>query len=133
MKIQYALSGVAIAASLAALPSLTLAATVNAALAGINTAEMPRVTQSVNNNVVSKLSNTHVAALSRMKLASAVDDTLPMPHMQLILKPSASRASALQTLIAAQHDASSPKFHQWITPAEFGSTFGVADADVNAV
>ncbi|MBE1162274.1 S53 family peptidase [Dyella acidiphila] len=120
-------------AALAALPSLTLAATVNAALAGINTAEMPRVNQAVNNNLVSTLSHTHVASLAQMKLAGAADDTLQMPHMQLILKPSANRASALKALIAAQHNPSSSKFHQWITPAEFGSNFGITDADVNAV
>jgi subtilase family serine protease len=132
MKIQRTLCSLAIATALAAASNLALAST-NAALVGVNTAEMPRVTQTVNSNRVTALSNTHVAAIAQAKLTGAVDDAMPMPHMQLILKPSASRTAALQALIAAQHDAGSSKFHQWITPAEFGANFGVLNADIGAV
>jgi subtilase family serine protease len=133
MKIQRALSGAAMTAALAASPSLVLASGVNAALAGINTAEAPRVTQVVDNNVVNTLVNTHLARLAQAKMSGAVDDAMPMPHMQLILKPSAMRSSALRSLISAQHEPTSAKFHQWITPKEFGETFGAEDADINAV
>src|SRR6185437_3207573 len=36
----------------------------------------------------------------------------------------------LDTLIAAQQDPSSPQYHQFLTPAEFGARFGLADADI---
>lgn len=133
MKIQYALSGVAMTAAFAALPSLVLASGASAALVGVNTAEAPRVTQVVNDNVVSTLTKTHLARLAKAKVTSAVNDSMPMPHMQLILKPSAMRSAALQSLIAAQHDQTSGKYHQWITPQEYGDNFGVKDADINAV
>jgi subtilase family serine protease len=133
MKIQQALSGAAMTAALAASPSLVLAAGVNAALAGINTAEAPRVTQAVDNNVVNTLVNTHLARLAQAKISGAVDDAMPMPHMQLILKPSAMRSSALQSLISAQHEPTSTRFHQWITPEQFGGNFGAHDADIHAV
>nr|WP_275577096.1 protease pro-enzyme activation domain-containing protein [Dyella flava] len=105
----------------------------NAALSGIDTTEAPRVTQTVDNSVVSTLSNTHLSLIAHATLAGAVDDAMPMNHMQLILQRSALRSSALESLITAQHDPSSAKYQQWITPEEFGSTFGVADADINAV
>lgn len=133
MKIRNALSGAAMTTAFAALPSLVLATGANAALVGINTAEAPRVTQVVNNNVVSMLARTHLARLAQAKLVGAVADSTPMPHMQLILKPSAQRTTALQSLIAAQHDPSSGKYHQWITPQEYGTNFGVKDADIQAV
>lgn len=133
MKIQHALTGAVISAALVALPSLALASAVNAALAGINTAEAPRVTAVVNANAISAVANTHVARLAKAKVTGAVNDDMPMPHMQLILKPSALRSKALTTLVNAQHNPSSSKFHQWITPAEFGDTFGVADADISTV
>jgi subtilase family serine protease len=133
MKIQHALGAAAMTAALAAPPSLVLASGVNAALAGINTAEAPRVTQAVDNNVVNTLVNTHLTRLGQAKVSGAVDDSMPMPHMQLMLKPSALRSSALQSLISAQHDPTSAGFHQWITPAEFGATFGAGDADILAV
>ena len=35
--------------------------------------------------------------------------------------------------MSALHDASSPSFHRWLTPAEFGQQFGVADSDAAQV
>ncbi|RDJ00584.1 hypothetical protein DVT68_07305 [Dyella solisilvae] len=133
MKIHYALSVAAVAATCAVLPSLVLASGSSAALVGINTAEAPRVTKVVNANAVSALAKTHLERLANAKLVGAVDDSVPMPHMQLILKPSAARAAALRSLIDAQHDPSSGKYHQWITPQEYGENFGVKDADIAAV
>lgn len=133
MKTEHVMMGLSIAAAIAIWPSMTQAASSNLALAGLNTAEAPRVTQAVDNRVVSTLGNTHLAFLAHATAAGAVDDTMPLNHMQLILKRSALRSSALESLIAAQHDPSSSKFHQWLTPQEFGSTFGVADADIAAV
>jgi subtilase family serine protease len=132
VKTEHVMIGVSIAAALAALPSIAFAAS-NPALAGIDTAEAPRVTQSVDSRLMSTLSNTHLSALSALQPISAASDSTMMKHMQLILQPSTSRAAALQSLIAAQHDPSSSKFHQWLTPDEFGTTFGLVDPDIAAV
>ncbi|KJV36110.1 hypothetical protein VI08_06450 [Luteibacter yeojuensis] len=56
-----------------------------------------------------------------------------LAHLQLVLKPSAVRLARLQQLVADQHDPASPRFHQWLTPAEYGKAFGAADADISAV
>ena len=56
-----------------------------------------------------------------------------MNHLQLILRPSAQRQAALTNLVAQQHDPKSAQFHQWLTPAQFGDSFGVADSDIAAV
>lgn len=133
MKTEHVMIAASIALALATLPSITLASASNAALDGVDTTEAPRVTQTVDNNVVSTLGNTHLSFLASAKPTGAVDDAVPMNHMQFILQRSSLRSSALESLIAAQHDPSSAKFHQWLTPAEFGDTFGVADADINAV
>jgi len=127
---------VSIAAALATLPATVLAqaaASQNPAIAGLNTAEMPRVTQAVDNRVVSVLANSHLKIVSSTKPAGSVADSMPMNHMQLVLQRSALRTSALESLIAAQHDPASSKFQKWVTPAEFGATFGIADADIAAV
>jgi subtilase family serine protease len=133
VKTEHVMISVSIAAALAVLPSIALASASSAALAGVDTTEAPRVTQTVNSNVVSTLSNTHLAVIDRVSPVGTVADSTPMNHMQLVLQRSSLRATALDQLIAAQHDPSSSKFHQWITPDEFGQTFGVADADISAV
>lgn len=131
MKTEHVMLSVSIAVALATLPATALAQA-SSALAGLNTAEAPRVTQTIDNRVVSMLGNTHLALVNALKPTSPVADSLPMNHMQLILQRSALRTSALESLIVAQHDPSSPKFHQWITPTEFGENFGIANADINA-
>ena len=132
MKTEHVMMALSIAAAVATLPSITQASSSNPALAGLNTAEAPRVTQSVDNNVVTALSRTHLAVLANATSAGRVEDALPMNHMQLILRPSVQRQAALQELITAQHDPASSKFHQWLSPEEFGAHFGVADADIAA-
>jgi len=44
-----------------------------------------------------------------------------------------SQEADLQKLLAAQQDRSSPQYHQWLTPEQFGSRFGMADADIAKV
>jgi len=124
---------VSIATALATLPATILAQTTRSPTADLNTAEMPRVTQAVNNSAVSIVGNSHLKLISSTKPTGSVPDSMRMNHMQLILQRSALRTSALESLITAQHDPASSKFQQWVTPAEFGESFGVADADIAAV
>src|SRR5436305_305947 len=60
------------------------------------------------------------------------DQNLEYEKMILVLKPRASR-DTIDTLLAQLHDASSPMYHQWLTPAEFGARFGIADDDLSEV
>ncbi|HEY8681916.1 MAG TPA: protease pro-enzyme activation domain-containing protein, partial [Rhodanobacter sp.] len=123
-----------IVAALVAAPALSLAGTSNAlALAGINTTEAPRVTQTIDTRVQSTLAHTHPSSLSRATPEGLVDDRMQMSHLQLVLQPSALRRVQLESLIEQQHDPKSPRFHQWITPGQYGKTFGVLDSDVTAV
>jgi subtilase family serine protease len=53
--------------------------------------------------------------------------------MSIVFRRSAAQEQALETLIAAQQDASSPLYHKWLTPDEFADRFGMADADIGKV
>ena len=44
-----------------------------------------------------------------------------MQRMQLVLKRGPEREAALETLMAQQQDKSSPNYHKWLTPDQFGS------------
>jgi len=54
-------------------------------------------------------------------------------RMVLLLAPTKEQEAAAKKLVAAQHDAASPHFHHWLTPAEFGQQFGIADLDATEV
>jgi hypothetical protein len=59
--------------------------------------------------------------------------SLPMARMLLVLKRSPAQESVLQELINAQHEPGSPRYHQWLTPEEFGAQFGVAQEDIDRI
>ena len=54
-------------------------------------------------------------------------------RMVLLLAPTPAQDQAVADLIASQHDASSPLFHKWLTPGQFGQQFGVDDTDSSQV
>ena len=102
--------------------------------AGQSSGAVPnRVTRKPDENVrVTLAGNVHPrarAAYSR----GAVADSLRMDRILLLLKRSEDQETALQALVEAQQDKSSPNYHGWLTPDEFGKQFGPSDADLQAV
>ena len=80
-----------------------------------------------------------ITGSSPRRLIGVSQDTGRLPasqklgRMVLLLAPTPAQEQAAADLVAAQHDASSPSFHKWLTPAEFGQQFGVADTDSSQV
>ncbi len=92
-----------------------------------------RVTDRVNNSqLVTLKGNTHPLARAQYDQGAAPAD-LPMNRIMLVLKRSADQESSLQDLLEQQQVTSSPNFHKWLTPDQFGQQFGPADADLQAV
>ncbi len=93
----------------------------------------PRITQAVDESKLTILKgNTY-------PLARPEFDRGPAPANQMLetimlgLKRSPEQEAALQKLMAEQLDKSSPNFHEWLTPVEFGKQFGPSDQDVQIV
>lgn len=94
---------------------------------------VPRVLGPVNESQFATLKkNTLPLAQPRFD-QGAVPDTTPTGHMLVMLRRSDAQQKALDELVAAQQDPKSASYHKWLTPAQFGARFGVADADVQAV
>ena len=62
-----------------------------------------------------------------------VPDDFRLEHMMLQLKRSPQQEQAVAQTIDDLHNPQSPNFHQWMTAADFGKSFGLADSDVQAV
>jgi subtilase family serine protease len=62
----------------------------------------------------------------------AVPPGTKLQGMTLVFSRSAAQQADLDALIAAQQDPASPSYHQWLTPAQFGARFGMADSDLAA-
>jgi subtilase family serine protease len=92
-----------------------------------------RITEVVNNEQrVTLRGNTYPLARPEYDRGAA-PDTLPMERMLLVLTRSPEQEAVLTTLLDEQQDKSSPNFHTWLTPEQFGRQFGPADADIQAV
>ena len=96
-------------------------------------APTPRVTQAVDDaNLTTLRGNTHPLALARFDRGAA-PASMPLERMLLVLKRSPEQDAALIALLDQQQDKSSPNYHKWLKPEEFGKRFGPADADIQAV
>jgi hypothetical protein len=51
----------------------------------------------------------------------------------MVLARSPEQEQAIQDLLAAQQNPSSPEYHHWLTPEEVGERFGLSDQDLAAV
>ncbi len=63
----------------------------------------------------------------------ATDPALPMEQMILALKLRPNKKAKLDHLLAMQQDPSSPKYHHWLTPRQFGKRFGPSRADLTVI
>ena len=84
------------------------------------------------NKLVTLAGNTRSEANAENDLG-AVADSLNLDHMILQLKRSPEQERAAAQFAADLHDPKSPNFHKWITAAEFGRNYGLAESDIQAV
>src|ERR1017187_9027435 len=59
----------------------------------------------------------------------AADPALEVSYATVMLKP----AGGLEEFLAEQQTASSPNYHRWLTPEEFGARFGLSASDAGKV
>jgi len=93
----------------------------------------PRITSAIDEVRLTTLrGNTHPLAKPQFDQGSA-PPSLPVRRMLLVLTRSSEQQSTLETLLEQQQDASSPNFHAWLTPQQFGQQFGPNDQDIQTI
>jgi Pro-kumamolisin, activation domain/Bacterial Ig-like domain (group 3) len=102
--------------------------------AALQTMNIPaRITGAVDETKrVSLRGNVHPLARAEFDRGVAPAE-LPMQRMLLVLRRSAEQQTGLSQLMAEQYNTTSPSFHQWLTPEQFGQQFGPADADIEGI
>ena len=106
------------------LPGMTLAQT---------STVQPRIAARVDDAVLTTLrGNTHPLARAEFDQGEA-PSSLALDHMLLVLKRSPEQEAALEALLAQQQDKSSPNYHNWLTPEQFGQEFGPSDQDIQVI
>ena len=96
---------------------------------GLALAAPDRIRERVDLNRVTVVPG-HVHSGSRMRddRGPVVAD-LPISYMTVLLKPDAS----LEAFLAEQRTPSSPMYHKWLSPQQFGDRFGASSKDLQSV
>jgi hypothetical protein len=76
--------------------------------------------------------NTHPLAMEKYDRGPA-PVSMPASRLLLVLRRSAQQEAVLNTYLQSLQDPASPNFGKWLTPEEFGTRFGVSDADLAKV
>jgi len=84
------------------------------------------------NKLVTLAGNTRSEANAGNDLG-AVADNFSLNHMMLQLKRSPEQEQAAAQFADDLTNPKSPNFHKWITAAEYGKNFGLADSDIQAI
>lgn len=84
------------------------------------------------NKLITLAGNTRPEANAENDLGP-VADTLALDHMLLQLKRSPQQEQVVARYVDELQNPRSPNFHKWLTPAEFGRNFGLADSDIKTV
>jgi Pro-kumamolisin, activation domain len=93
----------------------------------------PLITTPVDESKLVTLTGSRPAALKGATDLGAADESQPSGRLMVTLKRSPEQETALQSFLLSAHQQSSPSYHKWLAPGEFGTRFGVADSDVQQV
>lgn len=107
------------------------------ALAGSSVfAQVPggsRITGPVDDHArVSLPGNVHPLARARFD-QGRVPDSFPLHRVLLLLQRSPDRETALQEFLQDAHRRGASRYHQWLTPEQFGEVYGPDDSEIATV
>jgi subtilase family serine protease len=83
-------------------------------------------------NRVALPGNVHPLAQARFDVGAA-PGSMATGRILLVIQRSAAQQQALTQYLADVQNPSSPSFHKWLTPAQYGAAFGIGDSDLQTV
>ena len=92
-----------------------------------------RITSAIDESERTTLAGTRFPMARPENETGRVPAETALEGITVVLSRTLEQESALQALIAAQQDPSSPLYHQWLTPEEFGARFGAAAGEISIV
>jgi hypothetical protein len=104
--------------------ALTFAAT--APLCVLRAQRLPNRIDGRSKTVLRGSRNPRIDALAS---EGPVDDTMRIQGMTFRFHPTPAQSAELERLLDEQQDPSSPLYHSWLTPEEYGDRFGLSQGD----
>ncbi len=92
-----------------------------------------RIVEAIDNSkLVALRGNVHPGASVANERGTLAAGTM-LTRIVMVLQRSPEQQAALDQFMVEQKDPASPNFHHWLTPEEFGATYGISDQDLAAV
>jgi subtilase family serine protease len=92
-----------------------------------------RITHGIDNTRTVRLSQNIRSEVNAQNDRGPVDGLQVISGITVALAPSSDQQAALDSLLEAQRDPSSPDYRRWLTPEEFGERFGASENDIAAL
>jgi subtilase family serine protease len=119
------------------LPRLLLTVMCLAGVAGSGVANAAQVrnqiTQTVSQGETMEIQNSVNPKVSHSTDLGPVSPETRLASMTLQFSMSADQQAALEQLLSDVQNPASPRYHQWLTPAQFAAQFGLSSADLGKV
>ena len=93
----------------------------------------PQITRAIDDSSRTTLPGNTRREANKANDRGAVADSLPLAHMQMLLRRPAAQEQAFDAAIAGLYDPHSSTFHHWLTAAQIGQQFGPATQDAQVV
>jgi trimeric autotransporter adhesin len=115
------------------LPILVVALFLSLRLIAQSPQVMPRIAGPVDERSLVVLTG-NVPSIARAEFdRGEASASTQLSHVRLVLARSSQQQAALDTYDAQLQDKSSPNYHKWLTPEQFGKLYGPADSDIAAI
>ena len=96
-------------------------------------AQSDRIVAAIDSSQMTALAGTTPRLARSENDQGAVNPSLHMPAITMMLKTTPAQQAALQKLLAQQMDPKSPHFRKWLTPQQFADRFGVSHNDLRTI
>ncbi len=75
----------------------------------------------------------HVSPMARSDSDQGLVESSRTLGVTMLFMPTVQQQDALQRLMAEQQDRTSPNYHKWLTPEQYGKRFGLSLGDLNKI
>lgn len=93
----------------------------------------PRIRSEITNGEVTQLKASPEPLISAQSDAGRMPSDAKLNGISIVFNRTAAQQAALDALLAAQQNPSSPLYHQWLNPDQFAARFGMAQSDIDKV
>lgn len=113
--------------------ALALTMTLAAAGAVPGSARRPAITKKIDETRWARLVGNVRPEANGQNDRGAVDNSLPLDHLQLLLRRPADSEAALAAYMDRLQTPGNADYHHWLTAEELGAKYGPSDADIDTV